>query len=137
MSLVTVEREIQARIVKADAPRQIAYGVVLEPCGPDTTIDSQGDYYTADDIELAAHGFLEAVAKGEAWGDLMHDDASQIGYPVESFIAPVDFAAGDQVVKAGSWVIGMHYPDPAIWDLVQKGELAAFSVAGSGKRVFA
>lgn len=137
MSLVTVEREIQARIVKADAPRQIAYGVVLEPCAAETTIDSQGDYYTAEDIELAAHGFLEGVAKGEAWGDLMHDDASQIGYPVESFIAPVDFPAGDQVVKAGSWVIGMHYPDPAIWELVQKGELAAFSVAGSGKRVFA
>lgn len=134
MSLVTVEREITARIVKADAPRQIAYGVVLEPrtaADPDT----QGDWYTVDDIEKAAHGFLLGVAKGVAWGDQMHDDVSQVGYPVESFIAPVDFTAGDQVIKAGSWVIGMHYPDPQIWDLVAKGELAAFSVGGSGKRV--
>jgi hypothetical protein len=136
MSLVSVDREIQTRIVKADAPRQIAYGVVLEPCTPETTVDSQGDWYTAEDIEKAAHGFLEGVAKGEAWGDLMHDEVSQIGYPVESFIAPVDFPAGDQLVKAGSWVIGMHYPDPEIWDLVAKGELAAFSVGGTGKRVF-
>jgi hypothetical protein len=140
MSLATateIERTFQARIVKADAPMQIAYGVVLEPCGPDDTIDTQGDFYTAEDVELAAHGFMAAVAKADAWGDLMHDDVSQVGYPVESFIAPVQFQLGDQVVKAGSWVIGMHYPDPAIWDLVQKGELAAFSVAGSGKRVFA
>jgi len=134
MSLVETPIEMSARIVKSDTPRQIAYGVVLEPCGPADTADTQGDWYTAEDIELAAHGFLEGVAKGEAWGDLMHDD-SRIGYPVESFIAPVDFPAGDQVVKAGSWVIGMHYPDPEIWALVAKGELAAFSVAGHGKRV--
>lgn len=128
-----------ARIVKSDGAQQLAYGVVLEPRTADNP-DTQGDWYTAEDIEKAAHGFLERVAKGEAWGDLMHDEVSQIGFPVESFIAPVDFVLGDgakvEVVKAGSWVIGMHYPDPAIWDLVQKGELAAFSVGGSGTRVF-
>jgi hypothetical protein len=133
----TAPVSVPARIVKSDDARQIAYGVVLEPCTAETTVDTQGDWYTAEDIELAAHGFLEGVAKGEAWGDLLHDDVSQGGYPVESFIAPVDFLAGDQLIKAGSWVMGMHYPDPEIWELVAKGELAAFSVAGTGKRVFA
>lgn len=137
--MTTATFSAPARIVKSDATRQLAYGVVLEPRTADNP-DTQGDWYTAEDIEKAAHGFLERVAKGEAWGDLMHDDVSQIGYPVESYIAPIDFVLGDgakvEVVKAGSWVIGMHYPDPAIWDLVQKGELAAFSVAGSGTRVF-
>lgn len=135
MSLVDVERDLPARIVKNDVARQIAYGVVLEPRSSDAP-DTQGDWYSAEDIEKAAHGFLLGVAKGVAWGDRMHDEVSQIGYPVESFIAPVDFPAGDQVIKAGSWVIGMHYPDADIWDLVVKGELAAFSVGGSGKRVF-
>lgn len=134
--LSNVGKSIDARIVKADAPRQIAYGVVLEPCGPDDTVDTQGDWYTAEDIELAAHGFMAEVAKGTGFGDLLHDDVSEIGYPVESFIAPVSFELGGQIVKAGSWVIGMHYPDAGIWDLIAKGELAAFSVAGSGKRVF-
>lgn len=134
-------RAFPARIVKADTPRQIAYGVVLEPrtaADPDT----QGDWYTAEDIEAAAHSFMEAVAKGEGGADLMHQDEGSgplIGFPVESFIAPVDFAwgAGDrmEVVKAGSWVMGIRYPDPAIWDQVQKGELGAFSVWGAGKRV--
>ncbi len=40
-----------------------------------------------------------------------------------------------QLVKAGSWVMAMHYPDEAIWDRVKKGELASFSVAGSGVRI--
>lgn len=121
---------------KADADRQIAYGVVLEPCTAATTRDTQGDWYSAAEIELAAHDFLAAVAKGEAWSDLMHDEGPAIGYPVESWIAPDDFLLGDQVVKAGSWVMGVHYPDPDIWARVRKGELAAFSVAGSGTRVF-
>lgn len=132
-----------ARIVKSDGARQIAYGVVLEPCTAETTRDSQGDWYTADDIEKAAHGFLEAVAKGEGGADLMHlqdGDGPLIGYPVESFVAPIDFVWGDgdrtEIVKAGSWVMGVHYPDAEIWSQIVKGELGAFSVWGKGMRVF-
>ncbi len=124
------------RTAKADADRQIAFGVVLAPCTAADTRDSQGDWYSAEEIELAAHDFLAAVSKGEAWADLMHDEGPAVGHPVESFIAPVDFVLGNQVVKAGSWVMGMYYPDPAIWERVRKGELAAFSVGGSGTRIF-
>lgn len=131
------------RIVKSEEVRQIAYGVVLEPCTAETTRDTQGDWYTAEDVERAAHGFLERVAKGEGGADLMHleDGAGPlIGYPVESFIAPIDFVWGDgdrvEIVKAGSWVMGVHYPDPEIWSAIVKGELGAFSVWGQGTRVF-
>lgn len=134
---------VPARIVKSDGSRQVAYGVVLEPCTAETTTDSQGDWYDAHDIELAAHGFLELVAKGEGGADLLHlqeGEGPLIGYPVESYIAPVDFAWGEgdraEIVKAGSWVMGVHYPDPEIWGRVIKGELGAFSVWGMGVRVF-
>lgn len=134
-------RAFPARIVKADGARQIAYGVVLEPRTA-ANPDSQGDWYTAADIEKAAHGFLEAVAKGEGGIDLMHAEDGEgplIGFPVETFIAPVDFVWGDgttvEVVKSGSWVMGVHYPDAEIWDQVVKGELGAYSVWGSGWRV--
>lgn len=123
-------------IAKADATRQIAYSVVLEPCGPDDTIDSQGDWYTAEDIELAAHHFMASVAKGRGGSGLLHIGEELVGYPVESFIAPVDFRLGDDVVKAGAWVVGMHYPDPAIWADIVKGKYAAFSVQGRGVRIF-
>lgn len=133
---------IPARVVKRDGVRQIAYGVALEPRTADNP-DAQGDWYTAEDVELAAHGFLEAVAKGEGGADLMHaadGEGPFVGYPVESYIAPVDFTWGTgdhmELVAAGSWVLGIHYPDPDVWDRVAKGELAAFSVWGSGRRVF-
>lgn len=135
---MTDQFAIPARIVKRDAARQLAYSVVLEPRGPDNP-DSQGDYYDAADIELAAHGFLEMVAKGDASADLMHDDGLGVGYPVESFIAPVDFmwGAGDRIelVKSGSWVMGIHYPDPDIWAGIVAGEYDAVSVAGHGVRM--
>lgn len=130
---MSVRFTIEMRIAKADSARQIAYGVVLEPLTADSP-DTQGDWYTAEDIELAAHGFMAEVTKGEGFSDLMHDGSTRVGYPVESFLAPVDHDLGDQRVTKGSWVIGMHYPDPAIWDRIVKGELAAFSIGGTGTR---
>ena len=126
---------VPARIVKSDTVLQIAYGVVLEPRTADNP-DTQGDFYTADDVRAACWAFGDAVAKAEGFSDLMHDGTSRIGWPRESWIAPEDFTLGDQVVKAGSWVIGMHYPDPEIWAGVVKGDYGAFSVWGAGKRVF-
>ena len=132
---------LPARIVKSDGARQVAYGVVLEPCTAETTRDSQGDWYTADDIEKAAHGFLEAVAKGEGGADLMHlqdGDGPLIGYPVESFIAPVDFVWGDgdrtEIVKAGSWVMGVIWPEKQ-WEEIKKGKFTGYSVQGRGRRI--
>lgn len=133
MSLAQFSRPVP--IVKADPTRQIAYSVVLEPCTAETTIDSQGDYYSAEDIELACHGFAAAVAKGAGGSGLMHLGDELIGIPVENFIAPVDFVLGDDIVKAGSWVVGMHYPDPAIWADVVKGKYGALSVQGRGVRI--
>jgi hypothetical protein len=139
---MSTTRAFPVRIVKNDGARQIAYGVVLEPRTADNP-DTQGDWYTAEDIELAAHGFLAAVAKGDGGADLMHQDDGEgplVGIPVESYIAPVDFTWGDgdrlELVKAGSWVMGVHYPDAEIWAGVVKGDLDAFSIWGAGKRVF-
>lgn len=123
-------------IAKQDRPRQIAFGVVLEPTTPDSP-DLQDDWYSPDDIEKAAHGFLARVAAQKSVfdaGDVMHDEATLAGYPVESFIAPVDFILGDQPVAKGSWVIGMHYPDERIWKGIMDGTYAAFSVGGLGVR---
>lgn len=138
MTTATVERAFPARIVKTDDEQRIAVGVVLEPRGPDDP-DSQGDWHLAPDVEHAAYSFMKALVAGTAFGDLLHDDITRVGVPVESYIAPVDFVLGSgegaQIVKAGSWVMAMHYPDPAVWAAVKKGELGAFSVAGRGVRI--
>lgn len=124
---------VETRIAKADDERQVAYGVVLEPRTADDP-DTQGDWYDAEDVELAAHYFMAEVTKGSGFGDLMHDETTRAGYPVESYIAPVEFQLGDQVVAKGSWVMGMHYPDPDIWAGIKKGTYGAFSVGGRGTR---
>jgi cation transport regulator ChaB len=126
--------DVEVPIAKFDSSRHIAIGVVLEPRTADDP-DTQEDWYTAADVELAAHQFMAAVAKGEAFGDLMHDGTSRIGIPVESYLAPVDFELGTQHVPAGSWVMAMHFPDDGVWKRVEKGELAAFSVGGRGRRI--
>lgn len=131
---MSVAFTVQTKIAKADGLRQIAYGIVLEPRTAENP-DTQGDYYLAADIEEAFHEFHEALAKSGFGGDLMHDETTQAGHPHESYIAPVDFTLGDQVVTKGSWVMGMHYPDPEIWARIVKGELAAFSVGGNGTRI--
>lgn len=125
--------EVIAPIAKRDRQRQIAYGVVLEPRDA-ADPDLQGDYYTPDDVEKAAHRFMSHVSKGDGFGDTDHDNETRAGYPVESFIAPVDFTLGDQRVRKGSWVMGMHYPDASIWQGIVEGRYAAFSVGGYGRR---
>ena len=122
-----------APIAKRDTARQIAYGVVLEPRSEDDP-DAQGDWYTAEDVEQAAHFFMAEVTKGNGFSDVMHDGETRAGYPVESFIAPVDLPLGGTIAKAGSWVMGMHYPDTQLWQRIVEGEFGAFSVGGSGIR---
>lgn len=83
-------------IAKADAARQLVYAVVLEPRDASNP-DTQGDWYSAAEVEKAAHGFMAAVAMRTAGSDVMHDGGPLVGHPVESFIAPVGFTLGNQV----------------------------------------
>jgi hypothetical protein len=117
------------RIAKADAAKQIIYGVVLEPFTPDL----QGDILTPDDIEDAAHGFLgTSRIIGSEHG------APIEAYPVESFIAPqelvFDGPEGRSVVTKGSWVLGVKVNNPDEWAKVCQNDYNAFSVGGYGVR---
>lgn len=117
-------------IFKSDPTKQIAYGVVLTP----DEVDAQEDWMTADDIESTAHNYLE---KSRAAG-ADHERVLKKAFPVESYIAPVDFEVngqyGKQLVKKGSWVLGMKIVDPDEWEKVASGEYQAFSVGGLGLR---
>lgn len=117
-------------IAKIAPEKQIVYGVVLEP----DYFDAQGDMMTAEEIEKTAHKYMESVRKvGRRHTGLV--DAT----PVESFIAPQEMRFeggpyGTQVVKKGSWVLGVKVNDPVQWEKVKKGEYRAFSVGGFGCR---
>lgn len=81
------------RIAKTDKAKQIVYGVVYEP----DVEDAHEDQMSADEIEKAAHLFME---KQHTYNiDKQHDLDADKGYVVESYIAPVDMTLGDQEIK--------------------------------------
>lgn len=116
---------------KQDEPnieRQIVYGIVLEP----ETVDSQGDVYSATEIELAAHRYMEEFLN---IGHMHEAVINQSAAPVESFIAPCDFEMGGQAVKRGTWVMAVHVLNPDLWEQVKTGALTGFSIGGYASRV--
>lgn len=121
----------EVHVAKVDKARQLVYGVVLEP----HIEDSQDDWETPDDIEKAAHRFLyNQVPLG-----LQHRAlAPKSVRPVESFIAPCDFAypeSPDDVITKGSWVVVAHVNDDTIWKATEAGIFNGWSIAGKGRRV--
>ncbi len=116
-------------ILKADAQRQLVYGVVLTP----EEIDTQDDWMTAEDIEEAAHRYMiKSRVVGSGHSRPMKAEV------VESYIAPQDFTFegqhGSQEVKKGAWVMGVKIHDPSEWQKVLKGDYTGFSVGGFGQR---
>lgn len=118
-------------IAKIDRAKQIVYGVVLAP----DEVDSQEDWMPADEIEKAAHAYMEnsrVIGKE-------HSSHLEQACPVESYIAPIDFEQDDgpygpQSIKKGSWILGVKIKDPKEWKKVVDGEYQGFSVGGLGMR---
>jgi hypothetical protein len=118
-------------------PQRFILGVAYTP-GRDPHItkglDGTRDYFTADELEKAAWTFL----KGGAQVGLFHsrDPAVASGHfeVTETYIyRGPDWTVGDQVIKAGTWLIG-GIADEVAWGIAQRGEAAGFSPDGVAKR---
>lgn len=138
--MVTKETTWQytGRLLKADSPKRVVFGVVYEPCNRDETceFDTQQDWILPDDLQKTAWDFMERsfLAKGNTV-DIQHNEEAAKVVPVESFIAPVDMDVDGEHIIKGSWVVGVRIKDDAIWKKVESGELNAFSIGGKGVRV--
>lgn len=119
-----VEKRWTVPLFKSE-DQQIVYGVVSEP----GSVDLQGDVLTESEIRKACHSFMMTSQRighehnGPANADI-----------IESYIAPVNFECGGQLVKKGSWVMAAKIHDPVLWHGVKKGEINGFSIAGTGTR---
>ena len=102
-------------------------GVVLEP----ETVDSQGDIYSADEIRRAAFRWMEFFGRRGFMHEQLVDDRVRV---LESYIAPVDFGEGENVVKAGSWLLGTRVLDDGMWRDIKAGRLQSYSIGGSAIR---
>lgn len=121
------EKSEYAMIAKSDRAQQKVWAVVLEP----GRVDAQGDWMTLAEVEKAAHKWLAEYGKH---GLLHKGQVTEDIRPVESYIAPLGFAMGQQDVPAGAWVLGVHIANESVWKQVESGELNGFSIHGWGKR---
>ncbi len=127
---------------KALAPKQIVYGVVLDPY----QFDLQGDWIPPESLEDTAHDF---VAK-HGYISYQHDglaDAQLVESFIEEYPTPGDREKahrglphratrrkyGSDTVHSGAWVIGVKLSDK-LWAEHLAGNLNAFSIEGFGTR---
>ncbi len=119
------------RLLKADeaAPTEERFvlGVVLEP----DEIDTQNDTYSADEVRKAAHRFMENYGQlGTQHTDIVTGKLKIL----ESYVAPVAFAVGEQQVKAGTWLLGIRAVDDGLWTAIKSGDYTGFSIGGTALR---
>ncbi len=134
VAIAAISAESESRLVpisKIDAQKQIVYAVVLAP----DEIDQQEDCMSCEEIEKTAHLYLQ---RSRVVGR-RHTGVIADAFPVESYIAPQDLKFeggpyGPELVKKGSWVLGVKIPSKTDWQKVLDGEYTAFSIGGMGLR---
>lgn len=118
-------------IVKANDEEQTVTGVVLQP----ETTDAQGDIYSSDVIKAAAYNFLSSYNETTKLGR-QHKDfknwSSRFAL-VESYLAPMEFALNNRIIKAGSWLMTVKVLDSKVWKMVKEGKITGFSIGGKAR----
>jgi 2'-5' RNA ligase len=115
-------------ILKADAEKRLVTGIVLQP----EVVDAQGDIYSAEVIERAAHDFLARYNVDTKMG-LLHKRWDKRLELVESYITPVMFSLEGKTLAKGTWMMTCRVVDDDAWAAVKRGELTGFSIGGIAK----
>lgn len=127
-AVVVVKRAPHARILKDTGEERFVLGVVLEP----DVVDAQNDTYSADEVRKAAHRWMESnqAQLGKQHSEIVTGKLKVL----ESYVAPADFAVGEQTVKKGAWVMAIRVVDDDLWTAVKKGSFTGFSIGGTAIR---
>lgn len=131
MSEQTIKAVPIAKSVNED--KRLATFLVLEPQNDDfTTSDLHGDWYDADTVEDACHGFNRFCRKA----NLFHlVDTTSFEF-VESYITKSAMTLGDAEIKEGSWLATIYVNETdsgnLVWESIKKGEFNGLSVQCEG-----
>jgi len=117
--------KIRMKFKKLSADEHIVGGIVYEP----EVEDTDEEWATAEDIEDAAHFYME---KGQGVkvmheGRYLDDDAVCV---IETFIADEETTKDGGVVPEGAWYMKMRVNDPDLWKACKDEDLNGFSMAG-------
>jgi hypothetical protein len=118
--------------------KQFVLGIAYQS-GPDPRIrkgaDGHRDYFSDEELELAAWGFMGKQIVG-----LFHADGTE-GHAtvVESYLyrgpdwAITDVLGNELIVKSGDWLVGAVLDDIA-WSLFKEGKITGWSPQGAARR---
>lgn len=122
------------KILKQQEVQRFTLGVAYSPGGPDE-VDLQGDWATAETIELACWDYQRELQKSNGLNDShVLDDGVVVGEVVENYILPADTDINGTLVKSGSWLIGTIW-EPHFWQKVKDKERVGLSIEGRGRRI--
>jgi hypothetical protein len=123
----------ESKLVKTE-DWSVVYCVVAAPghregpgIGAGTGLDDE--WASDDEIRKAAHRFL----KNGGLVNMMHQDLMPYGTVVENFVAQSDMSIGDEVIKSGSWVVGIE-PTEEGREAIESEVFTGLSIQGSGVR---
>lgn len=85
-----------------------------------------------DEIIKTAHDFM--INLSSKYLNVDHEkntEFQEVDYKfVESFIAPNDIIVWDNIVKKGSWYVGIKFISEDLYEAVKKGEYVGVSMEG-------
>lgn len=127
-------------ITKSDEKRIVwGWASVIEKDGK-IVVDWQGDMIEPEELAKAAYGYVAEARVGKAMhagpkvAELIESLVVVKGGGFEALLKSMGVEMPAEWPMQGWWV-GFKVTDDATWAKVKKGELRAFSIGGSGKRV--
>lgn len=117
----TFKKEIP--IMKIDEEKHIVYGIIYQPYEK----DAQGDWSTPTEIRAGAHKFLKDYRTIK----LQHQRKAEGCNVIESYVLQNDQNLFGKIVKDGTWILAVEIVNPEIWNMIIKGQLTGFSMAGT------
>jgi len=107
------EQETNFKIAKAVEEEQTIYVIAIDV----DTEDAQGEHVPAADARKAAHRWM-VESRVIGWN---HKQPLKSATAVETYLVPAGLTKlGDETIKEGDWIVGVHISDPVEWERVNK-----------------
>jgi len=124
-----IQKDVE--FVAKDNDEQVATGIVMVP----DKVDLQNDFVREDQIRTFAEQFENFEEVGEAGGGIMHAVFPDGWLDLErNEVLQESETIGGETAPAGAWVQSWKYNNDDLWQLVEDGTFAGYSVGIDGVR---
>jgi hypothetical protein len=114
----------------AKAEEHPDYTFVLGPVLVPEEIDKQGDIISSEEIEKAAHDYIQDSRRPGLMHQLMLGTLD--AQVVESYVTRGEYHIGKQTIKEGTWLVGMRVFNKRLREMIRSGKLKGYSIGGVG-----